>query len=177
MNLNFIWLTRSKKLIKILKYLYIIGFIWITGCSLFSAPKPEMEDHKEAIRKTFPDNYDNVFKAARIALSKYRLAVDDYESGILQTSYILRENIWLPPHRQQKNKNRLRNQIKIIVLKGRSSQHKNATQVLIHKNISQKKNFFEPLKSISSDGLEELSLLYRIERELDIEKKLNRIQK
>lgn len=159
-----------------IKCLYIAIFLSTIGCSSFSPPQPETEDHKEAIRKIFPNHYDNVFKAARMALSKYFLTVNDYESGVLQTNYIVRDNVWLPPHKKQKNKNRLRTQIKIVVLKGRHNQHKHATQVSIHKDISQKKNFFEPLKPIPSDGLEELALLYRIERELEIEKKLDRIK-
>ncbi len=154
----------------------MISLIWVMGCSSFSPPKAESENHREAINKTFPNQYGKVFKAARAALSKYRLSVNDYESGVLQTNYILRESVWLPPHEKQKNKNRLRNQIKIVVLKGRSRKHKNVTQVTIHKDISQKKNFFEPLVPIPSDGLEELSLLYRIERELDIERKINRLK-
>lgn len=157
-------------------YISTASLLFVIGCSSFSPPKLKSMDHREAIHKTFPNDYDQVFKAARAALSKYRLSVNDYESGVLQTNYILRESVWLPPHKKQKNKNRLRNQIKIVVLKGRSRKHKNVTQVTIHKNISQKKNFFEPLVPIPSDGLEELSLLYRIERELDIEKKIDQMK-
>jgi hypothetical protein len=49
-----------------------------------------------------------------------------------------------------------------------------STEVSIEKRISLEKNFFAEGKRLPSDGLEEEGLLYRIDRELTIERALDK---
>ena len=62
--------------------------------------------------------------------------------------------------------------MQLLKVKGRE-----AVQVTIIKDIEHKRNFFEEYQKVKTDGLEEMALFYRIQRELLIQRKINESQK
>lgn len=65
----------------------------------------------------------------------------------------------------------------IRVIKGAPLAGKPATKVTIVKDSQLQQDFFSDPRSQPSDGLEEKSILYRISREIQIERAIARVQK
>ena len=122
-----------------------------------------------SLQKSIPGTYEQVFKATQISLADYPIEINDMEAGFLQTTFIRNEQVWIPPHFKGKSSAGYRYTISIQLLRLRN---KNRTQVIITKNIEFKSDFFANYKPIKTDGLEEIALLYRIQRELWLQNKL-----
>ena len=119
------------------------------------------------LERTIPGDYVQVFKAAQIALNNYPIAISDMESGILKTNYIQNEQIWQPPYHNQLSEYRYTLSISILRVK-----NKKAIQITIVKDMEHKRNFISEYKKIKTDGLEELTILYRINREILFQRRL-----
>jgi len=128
-------------------------------------------------KRVFHENFDDIWQATQIALSHYPISVNDIEAGILETDFIRGENSWKSPHLMRRTPGGQRYKISVRILKGKSkTPGKKAVQVTILKRTELQKDFFSPYESINSDGLEEIALLYRIERELRINTALDKIR-
>lgn len=136
--------------------------ILLTGCATSSFVY-DPKNVKAALEKNIKGEYEQVFKAAQISLADYPIEVSDMESGYLQTAYIRNEQLWQPPHLEGGQKGGYRYQLHIQILRVR---RKGMTKVIITKNKQYKKDFFSTYKPVKTDGLEEIALLYRIQREL-----------
>ena len=110
-----------------------------------------------------------------MALQKYPIQVSDMDKGILETNVIKGHHIWRPPHDMRRWGSGLRCKLKVQIIKGEIN-GRTAIKVSIHKELTLKRDFFSDVESIPSDGLEEASILYRIDRELQIDKALERFQ-
>ena len=64
--------------------------------------------------------------------------------------------------------------IQLFKIKPRGSKEK--TEVLIYKTLSSKTHFLVKAKTLQSDGLEELYLLYRIKREMAVKKMIQKFR-
>ena len=142
------------------------------GCSaLERSPEPEPTlGPKEGV---FSDEYDRVWRAARIAMQNYPIRIDNMDKGILETDRIRAAIGWTPPHRNADASGGKRYYLSLRVVKG-AVQSRPATRVTVHKKSELQKDFFSDSKELPSDGLEEITILYRIQRELEIEKALAR---
>ena len=116
--------------------------------------------------KVFYERYDRVWKASQIALAHYPLKAYDVESGTIETEYITGEAVWLPPHLQDFIPGGYRYKINIKVLRGKKDGD-TAVQIVVLKQVERKSDFFSNYEKFSSDGLEEIAILYRIDRELN----------
>ena len=153
-----------------MKNLVLLVLMCLIGCA--SHPRIAYNPKKvpSFLEKTIEGKYEYVFNAAQISLSNYPVAVSDMDTGILKTDFIKGEQMWHPPHLDKKDFFGHRYTINIQLLK---IQNKEAVQVTITKDIEHKRNFFAEYQKVKTDGLEEIALLYRIQRELIFQKMLN----
>jgi hypothetical protein len=161
-----------RMLLQISKIFFII-FIF-SGCGLLT-PRQESADkliEKASQQKIFYANYDLVWKAAHAAL-KYTIANENQDYGIIETDYIKAVDGWLPPYQTSPVYKSSRYKLVFSFAKGITN-GKESTRVTIEKKIEIFKNFISETENVQSDGLEEQTLFYRIERELVITQALKR---
>lgn len=150
------------------RYLSFILLIFFTlGCS--SPPKVK----KVSQQKVFAVAFDQVWRAAQIALTHYPIRVNDMDKGILKTDKINSYKGWKPPHKPLKKSGGLSYTIQLRIVKGRY-QKKEVTKVVVSKKYNLKKSFFSEEKNEYGDGLEEKTILYRIQRELQIDRAIEK---
>lgn len=147
-----------------------------SGCSIFERqPDPEVDYlHQSIHQKIFFAPYDSVWKAAHTSI-KYTIAVENQDTGYLETEYIKGVDGFLAPENQKPPSAGMRYKLILNFAKGRS-EGKESTRVTIEKKIERLRDFFSEPELVASDGLEEKVIFYRIERELiiaDALKKLN----
>ena len=152
-------------MIRILTVFFLISFT--LGCS--SPPKVK----KISQEKVFAVPFDQVWRAAQIALTHYPIRVNDMDKGILKTDKIHSYKGWKPPHKPRRKSGGLSYAIQLRIVKGRY-QKKEVTKVVVSKKYNLKKSFFSEEKNEYGDGLEEKTILYRIQRELQIERAIEK---
>lgn len=118
--------------------------------------------------------FDSVWRSAQLTL-KYPIAVNNMESGVLETEWIPALDGFLSPIEVKQPSSGIRYKITMTLTRGRA-QGRESVRVNVYKKIERKRDFFSEPESLNSDGLEEQVLFYRIERELVIEDALRRAQ-
>lgn len=156
----------------------ILVFFFITGalsaCALFEdrkGPESFIGPREEVIFAGF----DEVWRATNIVLQSYPLRLSNMDEGLLETDDIKGFRAWEPPFPHRKPAG-INYRISIRVVRGTSGSAP-ATKVIILKDAKVQRDFFSNVKQVPSDGLEEKALLYRIKREIQIERALTQAQK
>ncbi len=155
----------------------LICFVFIeSGCSLFDRqPDPENAILKQSIhQKVFFAPYDSVWKAAHTSI-RYPIAVENQDTGYLETEYIKGVDGFLPPEVSKPPSAGIRYKLVFNFAKGKT-EGRESTRVTIEKKIERLRDFFSEADSLASDGLEEKALFYRIEREIVIDSALKNAQ-
>lgn len=145
-----------------------------SGCSLFEK-QPESIDkiiQKSSNQKVFLANYDIVWKAAHSAI-KYTIASENQDFGVIETDYVKSVDGWLPPDKSKPDFKSGRYKLIFTFAKGKTD-GRDSTRITIDKKIEVFRDFISETQIIPSDGLEELTLFYRIEREIVIAQALKR---
>lgn len=139
-----------------------------SGCSLFDRqPDPENDILKQSIhQKVFFAPYDTVWKAAHTSI-KYPIAIENQDTGYLETEYIKGVDGFLPPETAKQPSAGIRYKLVFNFAKGKTD-GRESTRVTIEKKIERLRDFFSEADGVASDGLEEKVLFYRIEREIVI---------
>ncbi len=154
---------------------FICGTILIlNGCSLFEK-KPNTVDQilqKASNQKVFFAPYDLVWKAAHSVI-KYTIASENQDFGVIETDYVKSVDGWLPPDKTKPEYKSARYKITLTFAKGKTDQRE-STRITIEKKIEVFKDFISETQNIPSDGLEEMTLFYRIEREILITQALKK---
>ncbi|MAE73390.1 MAG: hypothetical protein CL675_04795 [Bdellovibrionaceae bacterium] len=145
----------------------------LSGCSLFSKEDTGLTETMDAHKEVFYYEYEKVWRATQVALAKYPIKLNDQDAGLLETEVIPARKIWTPPHKAEKHPFAHQYRLAIKAIKGKS-QGRPAVQLRITKYKTRQKDFFSDSDRLPSDGLEEEMLLYRIRRELLIQKALDR---
>jgi hypothetical protein len=147
-----------------------------TGCSLFDRiPDPDNAILKQSVhQKVFFASPDMVWKAAHTSI-KYTIAVENQDTGYLETEYIKGVDGFLPPETPKSPSAGIRYKLVMNFAKGRT-EGKESTRVTIEKKIERLRDFFSEADPLPSDGLEEKVLFYRIEREIIIAEALKKAQ-
>lgn len=146
----------------------------LAGCAVFK-PNSQAPQTMDPVEQVYRAPFDAVWLATQKSLAIYPMRVNNMDLKVLETDVITAEKYWSPPHLP---KLRSGDSYKIIVrviegdLDGRPAQ-----KVSVSKLIHRKKDFFTKKQHLPSTGLEEKALLYRIQRELIIEKALEKAQK
>ena len=143
----------------------IILTVLMVGC--ISNPKKNLNvDYT----KTFKASYTDVWRAIQQTLLNYPMNINNMEIGHLQTLYITGQQRYKPPHKKKKTlPTGYQYRLDIHLVKG-----KKKTKVIVSKKVRLQKDFFSKPKELSSDGFEEKAFLYRVQRELLIERMLKK---
>jgi len=153
--------------------LIFIAFL-ISGCGLFG-PRQDSVDkliEKASQQKIYYANYDLVWKAAHAAI-RYTIASENQDYGLIETDYIKAVDGWLPPDQLSPTYKSSRYKLIFSFAKGMTN-NRESTRVTIEKKIEIFKDFISETQVVPSDGLEEQTLFYRIERELIIAQALKK---
>lgn len=153
------------------KLLLLLSFLTLNACSFFGVEVDEQRDPGPQT-SIFEGEYDKVWRAAQLALARYPIRVNNMDAGHLETDYIKREKIWIPPYNRKPPAAGERHQITLRMVKGISDNSKDAVKVTITKSVEILNDFFSGARKLHSDGMEERTILYRIERELKVERAL-----
>lgn len=139
-----------------------------SGCSLFDRqPDPENAILKQSVhQKVYFAPYDAVWKAAHTTI-KYTIAVENQDTGFLETEYIKGVDGFLPPEVLKNPSPGVRYKLIFNFAKGKT-EGRESTRVTVEKKMERLRDFFSEPDPLPSDGLEEKLIFYRIERELVI---------
>jgi hypothetical protein len=141
----------------------------LTGCSLFER-QPESADkiiQKASRQKIFYAPYDLVWKAAHLSISR-TIASENQDFGVIETDYIKAVDGWLPPDKTKPEFKSARYKLIFTFAKGKKSDGREPVRLTIEKKIEVYRDFVSEKQIVPSDGLEEMVLFYRIEREIII---------
>lgn len=127
--------------------------------------------------QVFYANFDEVWRAVNFVLQPYPLRISNMDQGNLETDMIRGYRIWSPPYKSENAATAENYRLNIRVIKGAPINGRPATKVNIVKELQIQSDFFSEPRSLPSDGLEEKSILYRIGREITIERAIVRAQK
>lgn len=152
--------------------LVVAGFLillTLSACEttnpLADPPVTEPEIH------VFYDDYDQIWRAIQLAVRKYPVRLNNIESGLLETDYIKGDKLFADPSEGGPPKANVRYKINVRAIKGKDS-GKPATKVTVTKTAEIQPDFFTGFKEIPSNGLEEQTIMYRIGRYLEMDRKL-----
>ena len=139
----------------------------IVGCA--STPANEFHFGPRSVIIQAP--YDEVWQAVQQALANYPIQINNLDEGLITTDSIKNGQVWSAPFNEHYRYPNFTYRLKITVLRGKQKGHP-ACKVFITKYITAQKDFFSGTKHLPSDGLEEGSILYRIERNIEIQRAL-----
>jgi hypothetical protein len=123
--------------------------------------------------QVFFAKYEEVEAALKLAMLKYPQRVDNTEAGIFETDYVKGDGRFKPPHKGVEYSSGYRYRILIRLVRGKTDE-KSAVKVVVLKQIESQHDFFADPGALPSDGLEEEVILYRIGRELLINRALQK---
>lgn len=146
----------------------------LAGCTLFEKQTDSADKiiQKASRQKIFFAPYDLVWKAAHQSI-KYTIASENQDFGVIETDYVKAVDGWLPPDKVKPEYKSARYKLNITFAKGKID-GRESTRVTIDKKVEIFRDFISEKQIISSDGLEELTLFYRIEREIIIAQALKK---
>jgi hypothetical protein len=125
-------------------------------------------------QKIFLYPFDSVWRASQLTL-KYPISVNNMDSGVLETEWIQALDGFQSPTEIKPPSSGVRYKVTLTLTRGKA-QGKESVRVNVFKKIERKRDFFSEPEPLSSDGLEEQVVFYRIERELIIEEALKKAQ-
>ena len=143
---------------------FILFGALITGPSAFA----------KSYAKAFQVSYDKVWKSTLIAVTKYPLEKNDKASGEISTSSLESGEVF-QNYQQAPKINEF--YTLHISLEKRMLKGKGVTLVTIEKKPLIKGDFMRKDRSLESDGVEESVLLYRIKREISIDRVIGKLFK
>ncbi len=169
-------LQRISKVLRkfLLSFSIALFFTLLSGCALFEKPADSADRiiQKASQQKIFFAPYDLVWKAAHQSI-KYTIASENQDFGVIETDYVKAVDGWLPPDQTKPQYKSARYKLTLTFAKGKID-GKESTRVTIDKKIEVFRDFISEKQIFSSDGLEELALFYRIEREIIISQALKK---
>ena len=152
-----------------MKIFYVVFSLFsvflLSGC----ATKDPVANIMHPISKIFQADYQKIWSATMLALEDYPIEAENNEKGYLKTESIPVETIWKFPVERNDTLAAAKYTLHIKMIKGKSKSRP-AVKVTVLKKILLQKGFIENPKRIPSNGLEERSILYRIHREINIER-------
>lgn len=143
-------------------------FLVLVGCSSSSKV-----DVPRTFEREYAANFDETWRAVQQSIISYPLKINNMELGQVQTTSIRGNSQFKPPHEAKVKSGGYRYNLSINVLKVSPA----VSRVSILKDVNVFRDFVSKPETKGSDGLEENMILYRIGRELEIEKVLLRESK
>lgn len=153
--------------------LVLIFSLLSTACSITPKKSSNYYGPREQV---YYANFEEVWRSVNLVLQSYPIRISNMDQGIIETDQIRGYRVWTPPHKPNDTSGGLAYRLVLHVIRGHYD-GRNAIRVTILKDKSLQKDFFSEAENQPSDGLEEKSLLYRIGREIQIERALEKVQK
>jgi hypothetical protein len=144
-----------------------------TGCQTATQRLEQKLKIGVPVTQVFFAKYEDVEAALKLAMLRYPQRVDNTEAGIFETDYVKGDSRFKAPHVNTEYPSGYRYRILIRLVRGKTDSRP-AVKVVVLKQIEQVQDFFAEPAQLPSDGLEESVILYRIGRELTINKALQR---
>lgn len=159
----------------LLRLLLLVVFAFSASCANMTSRSKTANSliKKISTQKVFYYPYESVWRASQLSL-KYPLAVNNMDTGNLETEYIKGLDGWLEPEAKKDPSPGIRYKISLNLVKG-TINGKEVVRMTMNKKLELKRDFFSEPENIQSNGLEELTIFYRIERELIIEDALKKV--
>lgn len=160
---------------RIFKGLLTAILLFSCGCALFEdrSRPPMVYGPREQV---FYAEFDEVWRAVNLVLQPYPLRVSNMDNGTIETDLIRGDRVWESPFDVSRSISGSAYHLVIRVVKGRLD-GKAATKVIIQKESQLQSDFFSEPRPTPSDGMEERTILYRIGREVQIERAIAKSQK
>ena len=144
-------------------FFVVLSFGTLTAC--VSTPVPT---ENTVYEKEYNASYEEVWRACQQAVLSYPLKINNMEQGLIQTTSLRSHVYFKPPHLTKKQANGYRYDLSFSIFKISAKK----TKMSIQKNLQLYRDFVSSPEARVSDGLEEAHLLYRIQREIDIDRLL-----
>lgn len=145
--------------------LLILSFLALQAC-VTNDINPEL---KQSFEKTYTAKYEDVWRAIQQSIMSYPLRVNNMDTGQVHTTTVRGRLAFKSPQIEGRTPGGgYSYKVYFSVIR----EAKNKTRVIITKRAEKKKDFFSAAEEKGTDGLEEQTLLYRIGRELLIERML-----
>jgi hypothetical protein len=142
-----------------------------TGCSLLETKKmPEVPQRE----KVFFAPYEEVERAVKQAMIRYPAKVDNPDAGIFETDWVKDDLRFKPAQMRGEFSEGVQYRLLVRMIKGKAK--KPGIKVVVRKETVLNRDFFANSEPQPSDGIEEDVILYRVARELSVEKALKRFQ-
>ncbi len=116
----------------------------------------------------FKGSMDDVWMATERALAQYPISESNKDAGILKTDYLRGTQCWHSPSKAEKFSAGVRCSLSLQLVRISSR----GIRVRIHKSLQVMRDFISEPESLPNDGMEEVHILYRIDRELTIAKEI-----
>ncbi len=163
-----------------LAILWICNLTFLVGCaSLVPQNDEELSGGQSSVLKergpvsdVFEASYDEVWRALQKTVVKFPIVINNIDQGVLETEPVKINQFWPRPFPQEVPP-RGKYVLRITVVKGVKG-GADATKIIIGKKVGIERDFFSEEKQLPSDGYEESMILYRIEREVTLERTLKK---
>ena len=150
----------------------LLGWLFLLVSTLAGCATTQPAVHRIGpVSKVFHADYQKVWRAVMLALEDYPIEEENNEKGYLKTELIQENTLWKAPFLVKNTEGKYR--LIIQINKGQSHEEP-VVQVRIWKKIVIQKGFVSEPQRAPSSGLEEKAILYRIFREIKIEKGIAR---
>lgn len=152
-------------------------FVLLLGATLTGCAQAEKKTHTgipTPVEEVFYADPETVDRAISQVMVKYPQKIANLEAGVLETDYIKGDARFQPPHKNVTFGSGYRYRIFIRTVRGKTN-GKPAIKVQVLKKVEQHRDFFADPENLKSDLLEEKAILYRIGREIKIDKALQRL--
>lgn len=135
----------------------------LSACS--STPQTSLETEYSRV---YDAPFELVWRATQQALLNYPMNINNMDTGYLQTLYITGKHRYKAPHKENELlPSGFQYRLNINIQKGDER-----SKVIVAKESRLQVDFFSKPRELKTDGFEEKVILYRIKREITIEKLL-----
>ena len=157
-----------------------VNMIWLAaalaaagGCATQEA---KVGDKPVPVERVFAAPFEDVERALKQAMIRYPPKVDNSEAGIFETDYVKGDARFKPPFKETHYTNGFKYRLFVRLVRGRGDGGQPAVKVVVTKAPELTRDFFSSPELLGSDGLEEGVILYRIGRELAVDRAIHRAQ-
>jgi hypothetical protein len=148
--------------------LSISSLLLIAGCA-----SEEVDNQVTGpITQVYEASYEEVWQALQKTMASYPIKLNNSDTGQIETDTIRPEKMWQPVHKKKDPSPGLRYTIKAATIKGVKGKDKEAVRLTIEKVVTLERDFFAGAEHVPSDGLEEESIFYRVQREITLQRSL-----
>ena len=146
----------------------LVLFLLITGC----ASLDEREGDPTTTEKKFEVEKEIAWEALLEVFKPYPKATINEENGFIETEELRGSQVWQPAHSRKRTSGIIYYKLKAILTEDPPYIH-----ARIKKTIKRKRDFISKPETVASDFLEEQVLLYRLGREIQIKRLVQKIYK